>query len=41
MTVLLTASQRNTVVLNWSAREGVSFNSLWGLLFVFFFSLCL
>lgn len=38
MTVLLTASQRNTVVLNWSAREGVSFNSLWGLLFgVFFF----
>lgn len=34
MTMLLTASQRNTVVLNWSGQEGVSFNSL-GFFFVF------
>lgn len=36
MTVRLTASRRNTVVLNWSGQEGMNFNSL-GL----FFSVCL
>lgn len=36
MTVLLGARRRNTVVLNWSGQEGVSFNSL-----VFFFCLAL
>ena len=36
MTALLRARRRNTVVLNWSGQEGVSFNGL-----VFFFCLAL